>query len=107
VRKRGAFLEIQQAGRKLGGGALLMFVHPQRRQESIGPARFGVTVSRRVGNAVTRNRLKRRLREIFRRNPSWFTDGKDYVVVARPQAARLSSSVLAGELERLCTRSRG
>jgi len=80
-----------------------MFMHPQR---SPGRARLGVTVSRRVGDAVVRNRVKRLMREVFRRNPAWFTSGRDYVLVARPLAATLDFTSMSAELERLCGRSK-
>ena len=53
-----------------------------------GP-RFGCTVSRRVGNAVVRNRVKRLLRTVFRRIRSELPP-VDFVVVAQPQAAELA-----------------
>jgi ribonuclease P protein component len=45
--------------------------------------RLGVTVSKRVGNAAVRNRYKRRLREIFRRNKARF-QGHDVVIIVKP-----------------------
>jgi ribonuclease P protein component len=101
VRKRGAFVEIQRDGRKLSGTAVLMFVHPQRKPNR---ARLGVTVSRRVGCAVMRNTVKRRLREVFRLHPDWFSQGRDYVFVARPAAALATYAQLEGEVERLSKR---
>jgi ribonuclease P protein component len=101
VRKRGAFVEIQREGRKLSGTAVLMFVHPQRKPHR---ARLGITVSRRVGCAVVRNTVKRRLREVFRLHPGWFAVGSDYVLVAKPAAAQASYGDLETEIERLSSR---
>ena len=56
--------------------------------------RLGVTVSRRVGGAVVRNRLKRRIREWFRRNRTNLVPGTDVVVIARRPAVKLSSEAL-------------
>ena len=67
-------------------------------------ARLGVTVSRRVGGAVIRNRVKRRLREWFRTSPVRTAGNVDLVVIARPSAASLPSGALRGELEGLCAR---
>ncbi len=68
-------------------------------------ARVGLTVSRKVGNAVTRNRVKRWLREALRALtlPSFPVD---VVVVARPQAASAGLRVLAAELDQLLSRVR-
>lgn len=51
--------------------------------------RFGVSVSRKVGNAVVRNRVKRTIREAVAELESELPDGLDYVVLARPDAADL------------------
>lgn len=52
--------------------------------------RLGITVSRRVGNAVVRNRIKRRVREWFRRERGRLRHGIDLVVIGRSAAAELS-----------------
>ncbi len=101
VRKRGAFVEIQRDGQKTAGPFLLLFTREQRKP---GPARLGVTVSRRVGGAVVRNHVKRLLREVYRLNPAWFTDGRDFVFVARPEAAKLDLAGMRAEVERICRR---
>jgi ribonuclease P protein component len=54
-----------------------------------GPARLGLTVTRRIGNAVVRNRLKRRFREIFRRNRDMFRKNLLIVVNVAPPAATM------------------
>jgi ribonuclease P protein component len=76
-----------------------------------GPPRVGFTVSRKVGGAVERNRVRRRLREIVRLSAAaGFCAGNDYVVVGRRAAlglpfARLAAD-LSGALKRL-DRGRG
>jgi len=61
--------------------------------------RLGLVVSRRVGNSVRRNRIKRLLREWFRLNKQSIPlPGKDLVVVAYPGADALSLEALTGEL---------
>lgn len=74
---------------------------PLEGPESAGRARLGLTVSRRVGNAVARNRVKRRVREWFRREQGRLSPGRDYVVIARPGAASLETGALWAELERM------
>lgn len=53
------------------------------RKNRLGINRVGVTVGKKLGHAVVRNRVRRRLREIYRLNEDRFTPGWDIVVVAR------------------------
>ena len=50
--------------------------------------RVGITVSKKLGHAVVRNRVRRRLREVYRLNEDRFTPGYDIVVVARSRAIK-------------------
>ena len=61
-----------------------------RRGNRTGENRVGVTVSKRLGHAVVRNRVRRRLREVYRLNESRFLPGYDIVVVARTAAVGAS-----------------
>ena len=70
-----------------------------------GPTRIGFSVSKRVGDAVTRNLVKRRLREAVRHRLAALYGGWDLVVTARPSAAGVRYPVLAAELDDLFTRA--
>lgn len=73
--------------------------------------RLGVTVSKAVGNAVTRNRVKRQIRAWFRQflgeNEHLLDFSGDLVVIARPSAASLKSTVIFTDLSRLAKRQLG
>lgn len=62
-----------------GNGFLVLYARPNRSAAN----RVGVTVSKKLGCAVVRNRVRRRLREIYRLNEDRFMPGWDIVVVAR------------------------
>jgi len=68
-------------------------------RNSLGNLRFGVTVSKRVGCAVIRNRIKRLVREYFRLNKALFDEAYDMNVIARSGAASLSSQEINQTLE--------
>jgi len=65
---------------------------------------LGITVSRKVGTAVTRNRLKRLVREAFRRRKTLFPRGLDLVFIAKKQAVDATYDQVSGEIEKLCAR---
>lgn len=70
------------------------------------PSRVGFSVGKRVGNAVTRNRVKRRLREITRRCLGEIAPGWDIIMSARTPAAGATYNTLDGEVHALLTRAR-
>jgi ribonuclease P protein component len=81
------------------------FVLQARDRCDQGPARVGFTVSRKVGNAVERNRVRRRLREIVRlRSTGALRPGHDYVLVGRRAALSAAFSDLAADYDRAITR---
>ena len=69
--------------------------------------RFGISTGRRLGGAVQRNRVRRRIREILRRSPNDSGHGWDILVVARPPAVDASHDELRAALERLLGLVRG
>ena len=63
--------------------------------------RFGISTGRRLGGAVQRNRVRRRVREVLRHNPNDTGHGWDILIVARPPAVDASFDELRAALERL------
>jgi len=85
-------------GRRHSSRAFVLLV---RAAGGSGRARLGITASRRVGNAVVRNRVKRWIREWFRRSGRAQLPGLDVVVIARASAATLGGSATFDELSRV------
>lgn len=81
------FERVYRQGRSHGNRHLVVYAFP--REGDAGP-RLGVSVSRKVGGAVDRNRVKRLLREAFDAEAGSVADGHDVVVVARPAALELA-----------------
>ena len=65
------------------------------RKNRLGQNRVGITVSKKLGGAVVRNQVRRRLREIYRLHEDCFLPGFDIVVVARSQAVGASFQELS------------
>ncbi len=84
LRKRGEFLDAYAKGKKIQGVHLVFYMVPN----DLSHYRLGVTVSRKIGIAVVRNRLKRRLREIFRINREAISPHCNVVVNAKRSAAQ-------------------
>jgi len=95
VRKRREFLQIQSGGRRVSTRHfLVVYVY-----SGDGPTRLGITVTKKIGNAVVRNRIKRAVRETFRRNACRTARGASLVVIARDGAGALGGPATAAELE--------
>lgn len=98
VRKRREYQELQK-GRRIVSAHFVFFV--QQRPDAAERSRLGLIVSRKVGNAVARNRVKRRSRELFRRTHEHLVGpGWDCVALARPGAADVSVETMHGEWQR-------
>jgi ribonuclease P protein component len=92
LRKRREFLAVQRSGKPVPGSYFLVVVQPG------GTGRIGITVSKKVGKAVVRNRIKRAVREFVRTAKDWLPSGADVVVISRAKAAHASTRELWSDL---------
>lgn len=93
LRNSSQFSLVYQKGRQYTNNILVLKAH----SNGLSYSRYGFSISTKVGKAVTRNRIKRMLREIFASEP--MSGGWDAVIIARPAAARANYHTL-----RKCTR---
>jgi len=100
LRQNREFRRVYARGRSAAGGLLAVYVRPNR---SAGN-RLGLTVGSKLGGAVVRNRVRRRMKEAYRLNEAGLALGFDVVLVARSRAVHATYWELERELLRLLKR---
>jgi len=101
LKQRADFLAATAGAKAPAGG----FVLQARDRHEDGPVRVGFTCSKKVGNAVERNRVRRRLREVVRLSPpDRMRRGYDYVLIGRSAALDLPFSRLVEDFDRALRR---
>ncbi len=102
LRRRADYLRCYEQGQRRRGHLVTLFV-VDREPGATGP-RLGITVTRKVGNSVVRHKIKRRVKEIYRR---WSQRNQlppsDILVHLRPQAGQADFATLQREIVRLLT----
>jgi ribonuclease P protein component len=116
IKQRREFLRVQRGGRKHQLRHFLVFAArrvPAREgsdsnstvaSSSEPPTRLGITVTRKVGNAVARNHIKRMVREVFRQNRERLPSNLDLVWVAKQGAAEVDFAAVLADFEALLRR---
>jgi ribonuclease P protein component len=108
LKQRREFLRVQRGGRKHHVRHFIVFVAPRVADPSPTSSlatrlvtRLGITVTRKVGNAVARNRIKRLVREVFRQHRERLPGGLDIVWVAKQNAGYLDFAAVLADFESL------
>jgi ribonuclease P protein component len=96
IRKRADFLRVQSQGQRASTPHFTLLVAAG----VAGPSRLGIVVTKKVGNAVARNRVKRVCRECFRLWPDYVPEGIDLVVIAKEGAPELGLAAVREEWRR-------
>jgi ribonuclease P protein component len=108
LKRRTDFRAAAQAAAKGAKAHAGAFVLQARARGPSGPPRMGFTVSRQVGNAVERNRVRRRLREVVRLAPAeTLRTGHDYVLIGRRAALALPFGDMLRDLDAALHRVHG
>jgi ribonuclease P protein component len=81
------FERVFKEGKKIWFGRFLLLIY---RPNELGFRRLGLVVSKKIGTAVERNRVKRLLRELFRKNKELFPEGADLILIPHPNLKKLS-----------------
>ena len=98
LKKNSDFVRVYRNGISRADSYLVLY---RLKRDDVGSSRFGVSVSKKIGNSVVRHRIKRRLKEIFRLSEDEFGCGFDYAVIARSRAARAVYAELEESMMRL------
>jgi ribonuclease P protein component len=100
LKRRAAFKAVAAGKRVTRSGFVLQALAREKPVPGVRGdlPRFGFTVTRKIGNAVVRNRVRRRLREAVKQASAHASAATDYVVVARPAALTLQFGRLVTDL---------
>ena len=98
IRSRADFVRIQKGAVRASSKHFLLLLGASS-LGSEAEARLGIVASKKVGNAIARNRVKRVLRETFRKMTGFVPNGVDLVVIARTSADALTQREVQAELE--------
>ncbi|HHY41697.1 MAG TPA: ribonuclease P protein component [Thermoanaerobacterales bacterium] len=96
------FIKVYKTGRRLSSLFFTMYI----KKNELNFSRLGVSVSKKVGKSVVRNKIKRRIKEIVRLNYDYIKQGYDIVVSAKPSSVQLDFKAMEKELIRLMKRGR-
>jgi ribonuclease P protein component len=96
LRRRSEFSRVQRRGKRQTGPLFVLLAIEGR-----NGSRIGITVSKAVGNAVIRNRLRRRIKAILDRSTFGDAPFRDVVLIARAGAGEAGFDAVAAEVERL------
>lgn len=101
LKKREEFVQIAQRGGKFSTPTLVLQHMSCPSPHSADDVRIGFTVTRKLGNAVVRNRIKRRLREASRKLlPEFAVAGHDYVFIGRSATQHCPYATLLKDMQR-------
>jgi ribonuclease P protein component len=94
ILRRSEFIDLNRLGKRYPGENFVVMIRKNGRNIN----RLGINVSKRVGNSVQRNRVKRMIREFFRHNKQQIPKGYDILIIALEQAHKRSSLKVNEEL---------
>lgn len=103
LKKNVDFQHVFKKGRSTANRQFVVYVlnFPEREE-----SRLGLSVSKKIGNAVVRNRIKRKVREVFRHLEERLENGNDYIIIARKPASEMTFSEIDSSLQHVLKRAK-
>lgn len=101
LKKNKEFQLVYRHGQSFVGRYLVLYV----KKNKLDCARLGFTVSKKIGKAVIRNQIKRKMREVCRLNLPRFKEGYDIIFVARQKIKGISYQLVEQEIGKLCKKA--
>ncbi|AGL03981.1 ribonuclease P protein component [Desulfoscipio gibsoniae] len=100
IKKNSDYRKVYNKGISLSNRYTVIFVY----KNNLNLKRLGFSVSKKIGKAVRRNFVRRRMKEICRLNKDWFLNGYDYIFIARKGIDEISYKALKNGMEKLAYR---
>lgn len=94
LRKNMEFKKVYSTGKNFWNRNLVLYV----RKNNLEETRLGITITKKIGNAVTRNRIRRRIKEIYRLNIHRIKDGYDLIFIPKKNVIDISYKELESAL---------
>lgn len=92
------FTDVYRTGKSVANYQFILYY---KRNEALNHFRLGISASRKIGGAVVRNRVRRRLKEIFRLHADEIQGGYDLVLIVRKAAVEMEYAALAGSVRHI------
>ncbi|RJS60974.1 ribonuclease P protein component [Bacillus sp. PK3_68] len=103
IKKDSEFQSVFKGGKSFANRQFVVYVY---RKDLTVPFRIGLSVSKKVGNAVIRNRIKRYIRQSFTELKEEILPGYDFIVIARKPAAEMNSKEVKKSLIHVLKRAK-
>ncbi|MGG3891130.1 ribonuclease P protein component [Metabacillus fastidiosus] len=97
IKKNEDFQKIFKQGKSMANRQFVIYFLEREESE----LRIGLSVSKKIGNAVTRNRVKRLIRQVFLEEKERIVNNKDFIIIARKPAAEMSYDEVKSSLNHL------
>lgn len=94
LRKNAEFKKVYIGGKNFWNRNLILYIKKNKLEES----RFGITITKKIGNAVVRNKIRRRVKEIYRLNLYRIKDGYDLILLPKKNVVDISYKELESAL---------